>query len=251
VHRSGTRQSAPFATVPDLLIQDLQRFDSCTISNAIEQLKVRTRNEGFVDGSVRCTFPDLAPRCGYAVTASIRSSSTPIAGRCYFDRTDWWTYVRTVPAPRFLVLQDVDDLPGLGALFGEIHACIAASIGCTAILTNGSVRDLPGVRQTGLQMFSSRLAVSHAYAHVVDFGIPVEIGGLRIQPGDLLHGDQHGVVCIPTHVAPSLPKLAAELLASEKELIDYCRSGDFSFPGLLERIQSVSAKTSVPDQDLT
>ena len=155
--------------ITDQTLQRLRLFDSCTVSNAIEQFHIRTRNEGFVNGSVRCVFSDLPPRVGYAVTARIRTLSTPIGGRCYYDRLDWWRYVQTIPTPRFIVVQDVDHVPGLGALIGAIHANICVALGCVALLTNGSVRDLPGVKETGLQLFAGSVAVSHAYAHVVAF----------------------------------------------------------------------------------
>ena len=243
--------TASLKTVPNKLLLQLQQFDTCTISNAVEQFNVRTRNEGFVNGSVRCLFPEFAAKVGYAVTARIRTSSTPIAGHCYYDRADWWSYVQTIPAPRFLVMEDVDHRPGVGALLGEIHASISIALGCSAFLTNGAVRDLPGVKQTGLQLFAGSVAVSHAYAHVVDFGEAVEVGGLQVKPGNLLHGDQHGVVCIPFEIAARVPQAAAGLLTSESELIDFCKSPQFSFEELCKKLHSVSERAAAPGKERT
>lgn len=194
-------------------------------------------------------FPRLSPRIGYAVTARIRSSSTPIGGRCYYDRLDWWSYLLTLPAPRFVVAEDVDHAPGLGALFGEIHANISTALGCTAYLSNGAVRDLPGIEASGLQAFAGSIAVSHSYAHVVEFGEPVEIGGLQIKPGDLLHGDLNGVVSVPVSIASEIPRTAEEMLRSERELIQFCKSKDFSFQKLSEKIHRGSGKVGLPDKD--
>src|SRR5690242_5124186 len=191
----------PVETVPQETLRQLEQLDTCTVSNAIEQFHVRTRNEGFVNGSVRCIFPHFPPTIGYAVTARIRTSSTPIAGRYYYERIDWWSYLLTIPAPRFIVARDVDHMPGLGALFGEIHINISKALDCSAYLTNGAVRDLPGIEAARFQVFAGNTAVSHGYAHIVEFGEPVEIGGLRIKPGDLLLGDQHGVLGIPVSIA--------------------------------------------------
>jgi 4-hydroxy-4-methyl-2-oxoglutarate aldolase len=229
-------------TLPALTIEQLSDFDTCTVSNAIEQFDVRTRNEGFVHGSIHCMFPEMKPAVGYAVTATIRSSMTPVAGRCYYDRPDWWSYVASMPEPRFIVLQDVDESPGLGALIGEIHANICVALNCCAFLTNGAVRDLPGVRAAGFQAFAGSTSVSHAYAHVVEFGQPVAIGGLLIHPGDVLHGDRHGVVCVPPQIAADVPRVAAEILAEEQELIDYCHSREFSLEQLINKLGHVSAK---------
>lgn len=223
-------------------IAQLTEIDTCSVSNAIEQFDVRTRNEGFVSRAAQCMFPEMRPCAGYAVTATFRSSMTPVAGRCYFDRPDWWSYVASMPEPRFVVLQDVDHVTGLGALFGELHANICIALGCCAFLTNGAVRDLPGIRAAGLQAFAGSVSVSHAYAHIVQFGEPVEIGGLQVSPGDLLHGDRHGVLSVPPEIAAEIPAVAAEMLETEKEIVSYCRSSEFSPEHLTDRLARLSAK---------
>lgn len=239
----------PSQRVPKSTLEGLQALDTCAVSNAIERFHVRTRNEGFMNGSVRCMFPHFPSQVGYAVTARIRTSATPIAGRCYYDRPEWWSYLLTIPEPRFIVIEDVDHTPGLGALFGEIHATISSALGVCSYATNGAVRDLPGIQATGLQVFAGSVAVSHAYAHVVEFGEPVEIGGLQVKPGDLLHGDQHGVLAVPISIAGDIPKVAHEMLRMENELIDFCRSTEFSFQRLTEKMHSVSGKLGNPSKD--
>jgi 4-hydroxy-4-methyl-2-oxoglutarate aldolase len=224
----------------------LKGFDSCTISNAIERLNVRLRNEGFLSGVARCRFPKLAPMVGYAATARIRTASPPMSHRCYYDRMDWWNYVASLPEPRVLVLQDADHNPGLGAFVGEIHAAIGVALNCVGCVTNGAVRDLPAVEAMGFQMYASHTSVSHAYAHIVDFGEPVEISSLKISSGDLLHGDRHGVVNIPLSIANQVPKVAAKINADELALIEFCRSPRFSLPELAEQIQNINPSCDLP-----
>ena len=218
--------------------QSIRQLDTCTVSNAIERFNVRLRNEGFVHGCIQCQFPHLPPMLGYAVTARARSSSAPMTGCCYYDRMDWWEYVITIPEPRVMVLQDVDHQPGIGAFVGEIHAEIGMALQCVGCVTNGAVRDLPAVEKSGFQMFAGSVAVSHSYAHIVDFGEPVEIGGLQIHPGDLIHGDRHGVHTIPLEIAHEIPKVAADLLAKERALIDLCRSSGFSLQELAAQLKT-------------
>ncbi len=221
----------------------LRNYDTCTVSNAIERFNLRLRNEGFVNSSVRCLFPQFPPMLGYAVTGRIRSSFPPMTGGWYFDRMDWWSHILTIPAPRVVVLQDVDRTPGVGALVGEVHANICRALDCVGYVTNGAVRDVAAVEKTGFHLFAACVAVSHAYAHIVEFGEPVEIGGLRIKPGDLLHGDRHGVHVIPKPIAAEIPRVADELLAHERELIEFCRSSDFS----LDKLSSMIHQTSLQD----
>ena len=223
------------------VFEEIRQLDTCAASNAIERFNVRLRNEGFVSGAVRCRFPRLAPMLGYAVTGQIRTTSAPMTGKCYFDRIDFWKYVTTLPEPRVIVLEDVDHVPGLGALVGEIHATIAQALHCAGHVTNGAVRDLDAVEAIGFPLFSGRVAVSHSYAHIVDFGEPVTIGGLKISPGDLVHGDRQGVQTIPLSIAPDIPAMVAKILRDERELISFCRSPHFSLSRLSQEMSEMSS----------
>jgi 4-hydroxy-4-methyl-2-oxoglutarate aldolase len=227
-------------------LERLREFDACTVSNAIEKLGARLRNEGFVSRAVRCRFPDLPPMVGYAATGRIRTVSPPMTHRCYYDRMDWWTYVASLPKPRVIVVQDADGKPGLGAFVGEIHASIALALDCVGCVTNGAVRDLPAIKALNFQLFSGNLSVSHSYAHIIDFGEPVEIGGLKIRSGDLLHGDRHGVLNVPVELVADIPAEASKILAEERELTDFCRSPGFSFEELAKRLRQWPGSCDLP-----
>jgi len=189
-------------------LEALGRLDTCTVANAIETFGRRLRNEGFTGPSVRCLTPQLRPAVGYAETLRIRSSSPPWERRFYFDRT------------------------GVGAFVGGVHAHILRALGCVGAITNGAVRDIPEVLEARLQLFAGNLSPSHAYVHIVDHGQPVTVAGLTVARGDLLHADQHGVVCIPPEVARQIPAAAAEMRRHEQRIREYCRSSAFSLEGL-------------------
>jgi regulator of RNase E activity RraA len=97
---------------------------------------------------------------------------------------------------------------------------------------------VPAVEQMGFQLFARRLAVSHAYAHIVDFGQPVEVAGLAVHSGQLLHGDRHGVLVIPARIAPAIPAAAARLREHERSLIELCRAPDFSIEKLRAAVKA-------------
>ncbi len=223
----------------------LRRTDTCTVSNAIETFNVRMRNEGFIQAGVECMFPDLPPVAGYAVTARIRTTAPPISNLCYYQNIEWWKYVAGMPGPKILVVADMDPAPGVGAFFGEIHAEISKALGCVAYVSNGTVRDLPALRAAGFQCFSGSASVSHSYAHVVQMGEPVEIGGLEIRPGDLLHADCHGVQAVPVEIAGELPRAVSEIIAHEGELIRLCRQPDFSIEKLAAALRSNGDQNAV------
>lgn len=222
--------SVPMLTGQEL--DALRQFDTCMIANAIETFNVRLRNTGFTNGKTRCMFPDTPPMVGYAVTGRLRSGDPPIGGGWYHDRGDLWSFILKCPAPRILVLQDMDEKPGRGAFIGDMHAAILKALGCVGCATNGAVRELPQVRKMGIQLFAGSVAVSHAYAHIFDIGVPVTVDGLEMHTGSLLHGDQHGLVTVPAEIANQIPQVAAKLQRLEEEIIEFCRSSEFSVSGL-------------------
>ncbi len=226
-------------TLNSAQLEALRRLDTCTVSNSIETFEVRLRNTGFADSTIRCIFPQFPSVVGYAVTARVRSSVPPMEGNKYMDRTDFWNYLLTWPAPRVVVFEDIDKKPGLGSFVGEIHANIFLALGCVGLVTNGAVRDLGAVEPTGFQFFAGSIAVSHAYAHIFEFGSPVEVGGLKVHPGDLIHGDRHGVLTVPKEVAARIPGVAAKLLERERQVIGLCRSPDFSLGKLREAVKEL------------
>ncbi|MDB6046435.1 MAG: hypothetical protein JWM63_4986 [Gammaproteobacteria bacterium] len=226
------------APLTDEQLQALRRLDACTVANAIETFNDRLRNEGFVNHTVRSLFPELAPMVGYAATVKIRGSAPPTAARSYADRTDWWDYIVSLPAPRVVVVQDTATQPGLCSLVGEVHMSILQALNCVGVVTNGAVRDIPAARSAGFHYFAGSVSVSHGYVHIVEFGQPVEIGGLTIRSGGLLHGDLHGVQSVPPALAPLIPEAAARIFAQEQALIALCRSPDFT----LEKLRTLIAQ---------
>lgn len=219
-------------TLSPALMDSLRKIDACTLANTVELFHERLRNEGFADHTINCLFPKLPPMLGFAATVKIRGSAPSTVDGQYTDRTDWWDHVTSLPAPRVLVVQDVATKIGLGSLLGAVHINILRALGCIGAVTNGSVRDIPAAEALGFQIFAGGVSVSHAYVHIVEFGTPVEIGGLKIQSGDLLHGDLHGVQTIPLAIAERIPEAAAQIAAKEKSLIELCQSKDFSMEKL-------------------
>jgi regulator of RNase E activity RraA len=215
-------------TLPKDELDALRQFDTCTVANAIESFNVRLHNTGFTDARIRCMFEDAPPTVGYAATAHLRSGEPPIGGGTFHDRADFWNSILEVPAPRILVLEDTDTHPGRGAFVGDMHSAILKALGCIAYVTNGAVRELPSVRKMGFQLFAGSVAVSHAYAHIFEIGKRVTVAGMDVRPGDLLHGDRHGILTVPAEIASRIPSAADRMQRAEQEIIRFCHSKDFS-----------------------
>jgi regulator of RNase E activity RraA len=207
-------------------IAALKKITSPSVANAIETFKVRPREDGNVASSIRCLFPEMGPMVGYAVTCVIRAEHGPIEGH-RASTFGWWDHVLSIPAPRIVVVHDMDEPRGQGAQWGEVQANIHRALGCVGVITDGSVRDLDEVRALGFQFCAEHVSVSHANVHMVDFGIPVKVGGVWIKPGDLVHADQHGACTVPPDVAARIPEAIAKVEADERKIIATCQKPDF------------------------
>jgi 4-hydroxy-4-methyl-2-oxoglutarate aldolase len=230
----NARAKAPLS--PEQM-EAIREFDTCTIANAIETFNIRLRNEGYTQPGLRCFTEDFPSILGFAATCRIRSSEPPMSGNAYLDRTDWWSAIGSLPVPRVAIVQDIDPGPSLGACVGEVHAAILKAFGCTGVITNGAVRDIPAAARMQFPMFARHVAVSHSYVHLIEYGCPVEIFGLKVRCGDLLYADCHGVVSIPLEIAAEVAAVATRIHAKERQIIDVCLSPGFSNAKLLEAIR--------------
>ena len=220
-------------------IKELQSFSTCVISDAIETFGVRLRNEGFATAGFRCLFKSFPPMVGYAATCKVRSAQPPMVGSRYIERTDWWKHITSVPSPRVVVMQDVDQKPGTGAFLGVVHVNILKALGCVGAITNGAARELPEIEASGFQVFAGRLAISRAYVHIVEFGGLVEVGGLKIRPGDLVHGDRHGIINIPHELVTELAAVARRIMEKKQQVIQLSKKPGASMEDLAQALREL------------
>ncbi len=231
------------SVLTDADFDQLRRFNTPTISNAIELFDVRPRDIGFLPHQIRCLLPELGPIVGYAVTSQTRALP-PEHGEPKTDLLgDYLRYVAAMPGPKIAVGWDRDNPPGLGAQFGEVTATIHLKLGCVGHITSGCPRDLDEVRALGFQLFGLNPCVSHAYVRLVEFGTPVNILGTQISSGDLIHADKHGVCLIPDEIAPKLAEACAEVERRERPILEICRSADFSLEEYIKLRAVTHAKT--------
>ena len=223
-------------------IDVLKKITSPSVANAIETFNVRPREQGNLSSDIRALFPELGPVVGYAATCLIRAERGPIEGH-RASLFAWWDFVLSLPAPRVIVVHDLDEPRGQGAQWGEVQANIHRALGCVGVVTDGSVRDLDEVRALKFQFAAAHISVSHANVHMVDFGIPVKVGGVWITPGDIVHFDQHGVVTIPPEIAGGIPDAIAKVEADERKIISTCQAPGFTTDKLKEVYKQIRPGT--------
>jgi regulator of RNase E activity RraA len=226
------------------LTQELQSFDTPTVCNALEALAPARRGYGFTTEPLFCLRPAQKPLVALAKTATIRAAHPgDLVGAAARELSDaYYAYIDAGPKPSVIVMHDGDERRGYGAFWGEVNSAIHKGLGCEGLITDGSVRDLPDVA-AGFQMLAGRVGPSHAFVHVVDFGRPVDVSGMRVRDGDLIHADQHGAVVIPHDVAAEVAAAARRLQARERVIIDAARTPGFN----VEKLRIAQGKAGEVD----
>jgi len=204
-------------------LEKLRKFDTPTICNVIELFNVRPKNTGFMNGSIKANFPDLPPMVGFAATATFRSSGPPLKNQTVGSVVKQIERFGELSGPAVVVFQDVDN-PPVAATFGEIMCTTYQKYGSTGLITSGAGRDLEQVHAIKYPVFTGSTICAHGYVHIPDVNIPVFVGGLVIQPDDLIHGDCNGVTTIPHEIAADVADLADDYIAAERIALDALHS---------------------------
>lgn len=212
----------------------LRELDTPTICNALEVLLPERRAHGYTEETFECVEPTLAPMVGYARTATIRSvrPGTKQGDEMREQRMAYYRYVQDGPAPGIAVIQDLDGArAGYGSFWGEVNSAVHRALGCLGGITDGSMRDLGDIAP-GFQLLARKVVPSHAFVHLEDFGCQVNVCGMIVRSGDLIHADRHGAVVIPHEVAADVAGAAETVAAREKHVLDAVRDPNFTFDRL-------------------
>jgi len=177
----------------------------------------------------------MPPVVGYATTATHRSAAPQVAEHQYAGFPGHLERLAEVPEPRVVVYQDLDD-PHVGAVFGEVMCTSLQKFGCVGLITNGPGRDMEQIRRLGFPTFTNGIVCSHGYATIVDINVPVNIGGLAVNPGDLIHADLNGVTTIPNQIAGSVAALCEELVAVEEKMLTALKQEDTTVSDIKQQI---------------
>jgi regulator of RNase E activity RraA len=204
----------------------LKSIDTPTVCNLLEIVAPERRGFGYTVRHLHCAFPDLPPMVGFAKTVTMRAQDlVPLGQAGYMQkRLDYLDYIASAPQPCIAVIQDLDDIVGYGAFWGEVQSNVHKALGCVGTITNGSIRDIPMIA-SGFQMLAGSISPSHAFVHVVDYAINVNIHGMAVQSGDLIHADRHGAVVVPLHTIDPMQRAADGLAAKEARIIEAAKSG--------------------------
>lgn len=195
-------------------------FDTPSICNALEIVAPERRAKGFTVRPLVAPFPQLKPVLAYARTAIIRSKEPDglAKDKAKAKRLAYYEYVEKGPRPSVMVMQDIDgDDRGFGCFWGEVQSNVHTGLGCVGVITDGTVRDID-MMAPGFFVLAAGVVPSHAWVHAVDFGVQVNVAGMIVNSGDLIHADRHGAVVIPHGLERKVIE-AATLIARREAVI--------------------------------
>lgn len=203
------------------LLGHLRRFDTPTICNALEIATGGRRATGFTRRTMIAPFPSLPPIVGFARTATLRSAapSSMDAATARALRLRYYDHVAAVDCPTVVVVQDLDHEVGIGAFWGEVNSKVHRALGCAGVVTNGAVRDLD-VLDPDFPIIAGCVTPSHAFVRIESVGTDVDILGMQVADGDLIHADRHGAVRIDRLAAAKLHHAIDVIIAREKLILD-------------------------------
>ena len=216
--------------VSENLLNFLCKFNTPTICNAIEVAEGKRGFNNFTRETMCCSSVDEAPIVGFALTAKI-SAKNPADESLEATkkrRMDYYKYISTATKASVAVIEDTD-FPGcVGAYWGELNANIHKNFEIVGAITNGLIRDL-GDLPSGFPVVAKSIGPSHGFVHVKEIDIPVNICGMTVKPGNLIHADCHGGIVIPHHVIGKIEDSVHQLLKSEKLILDETKSKKLNF----------------------
>jgi regulator of RNase E activity RraA len=225
--------------VPDDLLTLLREVDTPTVCNAIEVVHGQRGFDRFTKGTMQHSKPGDPPIVGFARTAKIAglapSTENPAVIRS--RRMDYFRSMAAGPSPSAAVIEDMDYPSCIAGWWGEVHVAVHKGLGLKGAITNGVMRDLD-VIDDGFPVLAGSIGVSHGFVHVVEIGTAVNIFGLTVAQGELIHADRHGALVIPNDVIPRLKAAIDTVVFNEAIVLEPARQKGFN----IDKLEAAWAK---------
>ncbi len=187
------------------LFAELRKIDTPSITNVVATYPANPVCLGlynpwsenwYTDTSIRCMYPELGAVAGYAVTC-VYSVPDPNYNRLTF--MDVIDALDASPKPTILVLQQKfpPELAAKAGLAGEIMVTSMQAVGCVGLVSNGPSRDIDAIRALRFQYLLSGASAGHGGMAVQAVNVPVTVGGMDVQLGEIVHMDENGACKFP------------------------------------------------------
>lgn len=128
--------------------------------------------------------------------------------------------------PGDVIVVDCDDYEG-ASVIGDMFVGLAKNNGVVACITNGLARDIAGINEFGIPVFARGLSPNSPFKDGPgEIGLSIQLGGVRIDSGDIVVGDRDGVVVVPQAKISDVIAGLETVRAKEAKMEAVVRSGE-------------------------
>ena len=223
------------------MLESLREFDAPLIANTLDYFDDMPAHERYMSAKIQSVTPSLNPVVGVAMTAQF-DTSTPGGD---MDMSLHWQQIAEMQAkdvPMIWVVETVGSRPDFECVLGDGTAKVLRSAGCLGAVTNGYVRDVAGLLTVPLAVYCQGTVAHHCCLRMKAINIPVSVGGITVNPGDVIHACDDGVIKIPPKSIPIILDKAPLHRALEGETHLIWRRTDLTPEEKIKHAQSVYRK---------
>lgn len=214
------------------MLRELEKFDTPSITNVVATYPSNPLCLGlynpwtenwYTDSSIRCMYPELGPRAGYAVTCVYSVPDPNFQRLTFMDVID---ALDASPKPAVLVFEQKfpPEMAAKAGLAGEVMTTAMQAVGCVGAISNGPSRDIDAMRSMKFQYLLGGVTAGHGDMAVQAVNVPVTVGGMDVAPGELIHMDADGAVKFPADRLADVLTNVRALLDDEKVRLDAIRN---------------------------
>jgi len=207
------------------MLEKLKGFNTPSITNIVATypgnplclgLYEPWKQNWYTNQSVRCIYPELGARVGYAVTV-VYSLPDP-----NFKRLTMLDLVDALGKSRqpivIVIKQDFppEILPKVGLCGGQMTSTFKAC-GAVGVVTNGPSRDVDEIRELDFQYIMSGVTPGHGDMAIHAVNVPVSVAAMDVAPGEIIHMDENGACKFPADRLADVCKNVEALVKAEDE----------------------------------
>jgi len=211
------------------ILRELKKFDAPSITNVVatypddKELCLGLYDpweiDWYTDETLKCLYPEMGRVAGYAVTCVF---GLPSPG---FKRLNFGDVLKAVgnsPKPTILVIKNnfPEKYKKKCAMSGGNMTTAMKMAGIEGVITDAPIRDVDELRELGVQYLVTGVTPGHGDFAVHAINVPVNVAGMDVCPGDIIHMDENGAVKFPREHLPEVLGRVKKLLEIEKIRMD-------------------------------
>lgn len=223
------------------LMERLKDFDTPTVTNVVATYPNKMEEclglydpwtvDWYTDERIRCIYPELGRRVGFAVTC-IYGMPDPRFNRLSF--ADVVAALDQSPKPSILVMrQDFPErIRRKNGLVGGNMSTAMKRAGCVGCISDGPSRDIDEIRGMDFQLMLTGVTAGHGDFSVKAVNVPVTVCSMAVCPGEIIHMDENGACKFPASKLEEVVSLCEKLAEKERQQMEAMRqSADTSQVG--------------------